>query len=237
MMSVDFRRVCLFYKVLALLSRCPSLCTLDPSPGDAEHPQPSLTQAHGSAHIKFLTLQRSCLRWPSVGRKGVWLLPRIFQASTLTPGQMIPRPGSPVLQDTTMCRQWRAWPSELRHTSRGWGTSPTHSGALRHPVYRFGQTVARFYRKAVTFLPTVSTQLLHDRSFPAWTCIPAPRDPFYLPHQHLQGPTDTKLPLLRHFKNKTTNSKNPYRPSGKGGRCAAWGESNCREQLFISLQQ
>lgn len=53
MMSVDFRRVCLFYKVLALLSGCPSLCTLDPSPGDAEHPQPSPTQAHGSAHIKW----------------------------------------------------------------------------------------------------------------------------------------------------------------------------------------
>lgn len=51
-MSVDFRGGCLFYKVLALLSGCPSLCTLDPSPGDAEHPQPSLTQAHGCAHIK-----------------------------------------------------------------------------------------------------------------------------------------------------------------------------------------
>lgn len=58
-------------------------------------------------------------------------------------------------------------------------------------------------------------------------------------HHPLQGPIYTKLQLSEALQkhNTTKNSKNPYRPSGKGRRCAAWGESDCREELSIFLQQ
>lgn len=103
---------------------------------------------------------------------------------------MNPHPGSPALQDTTVCRQGRAQPCELRCTPRGWGTSSTHSGALRCLVWA---NCGMFLEESRGF-PSHHVQAAPG-GFPAWTCIPAPRDPFYLPRQHLQGPIYTKLQL------------------------------------------
>lgn len=127
------------------------------------------------------------------------------------------------------------------------GLSHVSSGALpgagAHPPLTqglsdvwFKQTVACSYRKAVAFLPTMSRQLLE---------VFQPGLASLLQGTHSTSHASTcraqftqSFNFLRRFQNQTKqNSKNPYRPSGKGRRCAAWGESDGREQLFIFLQQ
>lgn len=183
-MNVDFRGGSLFYKVLALLSGCPSPGTLDPSP--AEHPHwHRLMEVNRHNHTpqvlpEVITCGRKSCVVPNKGFSG--------QCPLTTSDDS--HPGSSAPQDTTVCRQGRAQPSELRCTSRGWSTSLAHSGALRCLVWA---NCGMFLQESHGF-PSHHVQAAPG-GFPAWTCIPDPRDPFWLPRQHPRGPIYTKLQL------------------------------------------
>lgn len=153
---------------------------------------------------------------------------RAFQASALTPHQMIPHPGSPVLQDTRVCRQGRA---------------QVHFQGLRHiPYPPRGSQVSGLGKlwHVLTGKPWLSFPPCPGSSwrFSSLDLHPSSTGPILLPTPAPAGTNLHKTSTFRGtLKTKQNNFKNPYRPSGKGRRCAAWGESDCREQLFIFLQQ